>query len=158
MPEDRTIDDVILELQAMLRKRATSGITATLECDPPVVVGRVAVRVRARFFASAEVLATLGPVLRCEEVVDFDGRPLKARGREGEYVLRLPSGSVDNDTTYHLTLHPDSDARAIARYTLHTFSTRVVAAAERSLREVFGPERTRDAASRRRGRTTRRRT
>ena len=139
-PSERTIDDSISELKAQQRARAAAGITATLGCEPPAAVGRVSVRVHAQFFASEQVLATLAPVLRCEEIADVGGIPMERTRRAGEYVLALPSAELAKDATYHLTLHPDPKASASARYTLHTFSNRVVAAARSELRGILSLE------------------
>ena len=141
MPDSASIADSVRELRRILRACRTAGIGATVECDHgDVVVGRAGVQVSARIVASADELAALAPVLRCPEIADFGGRPMKARrGRVGEYGLQLSSDELQPDTTYHLALHPNPDAGAIAACTLHTFSERVVATARRHLRDALSP-------------------
>jgi hypothetical protein len=167
MPPPVSIDDLVSELRATQLARAEAGISATLVCDPDVAVGRIAVRVLAKCFASPDVLAELIPVVTCAELADFGARRMDRRpGFVGEYVLKLPRGVLDPGTTYHMTLRAEPDASALALYTLHTFTKRVVAAARPKLRELLfsagsrkRPRRSRassTAGSPRRGRARRR--
>jgi hypothetical protein len=155
--ETLTLKELIRRLQRRQRERARAGLTATLECDPPVVVGRATVRIRARFFASAGVLATLAPVVRSDEAVDFEGAPMHHVGSEGGYVLTLPPGSLHTDTVYHLTVHPTAEAPAHAGVTLRTFSRRTAATVRSAVREIVDARQAPAAASSPRGRRPSRR-
>jgi hypothetical protein len=167
MSSSPSFDDLVRHLQATQRARAEAGISATFVCDPDVLVGRAEVTLRVHVFASNELRRNLTLIVRCAELADFgDGRLVPRRGRDGEYVLKLPPGSVAPDRTYHLTVHLAADAPALAECTLHTFTASVVATARRDIRDLIftgarsdlaAPSRTHSTAgSRRRARGVRR--
>jgi hypothetical protein len=133
-----SIAGLVRELRALMRRRFTAGISATLSSHPDVVVSGTAVTVRARIFAPAEALAEFAPVLRSDEAADFRVRSFdeSARGADfRDYVVRLKAGELKPDRTYHLALHPSLHADAIAQCPVHTFSKRTVVVARRRLRE-----------------------
>jgi hypothetical protein len=156
MRERASIESLIGELQALMRRRHDAGVSAVLECELAASTRGAVLAARARVYAPAETLAGLQPVLGCEELPDVSGRVFRERQAAvgyRDYALKLRLNRLKPDKLYHFTLQPSPGTEPIARCTAYTFSRRAVARTRRQIREIFlAPKRPGAASGRRRRR------